>query len=99
MRRVLLVAIAAATLAAPAPAGAADCVTYPGDDAPQQTLAVWMAYGAAVHGVPGELPVRAALVELGRQKRRGRHARAALTITAADAAGNSTSEQRRVRIF
>ncbi len=65
MRRALLVAIAAATLAAPAPAGAADCVTYPGDDAPQQTLAVWMAYGAAVRGVPGELPVMAALVESG----------------------------------
>jgi hypothetical protein len=30
---------------------------------------------------------------LGRHKRRGRHARAALTITAADAAGNSTSER------
>lgn len=65
MRRALLVAIVAATLAAPAPAGAADCVTYPGDDAPQQTLAVWMAYGATVRGVPGELPVMAALVESG----------------------------------
>jgi hypothetical protein len=65
VRRALLVALAAATLAAPAPAGAADCVTYPGDDAPQQTLAVWMAYGAAVRGVPGELPVMGALVESG----------------------------------
>jgi hypothetical protein len=36
---------------------------------------------------------------LGRHKRRGRHARAALAITAADAAGNSTSERRRVRLF
>ena len=36
---------------------------------------------------------------LARQKRRGRHMRAALTVTAADAAGNSSSERRRVRLF
>ena len=240
MRRVLAIAVAAAALAVPAQANAADCITYPGDAAPKQAIAAWMAYGAAVRGVPAELPVMAALVEsgvsnlssgsadsvgffamrmgiwnqgeyagyptnpplqldwfldqalallaarrptdpgygaseqrygewaadilrpaqqfrdryqlrldeaetcaasaearislpgaartyrvssrprnlaagtperltlhfgrglraaLGRHKRRGRHARAALTITAADAAGNSTSEQRRVRIF
>ena len=65
MRRALLVAIAAATLAAPAPADAADCVTYPGDDASAQALAAWMAYGAELRGVPGELPVMGALVESG----------------------------------
>jgi hypothetical protein len=65
VRRALLVAIAAATLAAPAPASAADCVTYPGDNASTQTLAAWMAYGAGVRGVPGELPVMGALVESG----------------------------------
>jgi hypothetical protein len=36
---------------------------------------------------------------LARQKRRGRHVRAALTVTAADAAGNSSSERNRVRLF
>jgi hypothetical protein len=61
----LLVAITAAALAAPAPAGAADCVTYPGDAAPKPALAAWMAYGATLRGVPGELPVMAALVESG----------------------------------
>jgi hypothetical protein len=60
-----VVAAAAAALAAPSPAGAADCVTYPGDAAPKQTLAVWMAYGAQLRGIPGELPVMAALVESG----------------------------------
>jgi hypothetical protein len=65
VRRALLVAIAAATLAAPAPAGAADCVTYPGVDTPAQALAAWMAYGAELRGVPGELPVMGALVESG----------------------------------
>ena len=34
-----------------------------------------------------------------RHKRRGRHVRAALIVTAADAAGNSASERRRVRLF
>ena len=63
MRRALAIAVAAAALAGPASANAADCVTYPGDDAPKTTLAAWMAYGASARGVPGELPVMAALVE------------------------------------
>jgi hypothetical protein len=65
VRRGFVLAIVAAALAAPAPAGAADCVTYPGDAAPQQTLAQWLGYGAKVRGIPGELPVMAALVESG----------------------------------
>ena len=63
MRRALAIAVAAAALAAPASAEAADCLTYPGDEAPKATLAGWMAYGASARGVPGELPVTAALVE------------------------------------
>lgn len=63
MRRAIAIAVAAAALTGPAPASAADCVTYPGDAAPKTTLAAWMAYGAAVRGVPGELPVMAVLVE------------------------------------
>ena len=65
MRRALAIAVNAAALAGPAPAQAADCVTDPGDAAPKRALAAWMAYGAAVRGVPGELPVMAALVESG----------------------------------
>ncbi len=65
MRRVLAIAVAAAALAVPAQANAADCITYPGDAAPKQAIAAWMAYGAAVRGVPAELPVMAALVESG----------------------------------
>jgi hypothetical protein len=63
VRRALAIAVAAAALAGPASANAADCVTYPGDYAPKATLAAWMAYGASVRGVPRELPVMAALVE------------------------------------
>ena len=63
MRRALAIAVAAAALAGPASANAADCLTYPGDEAPKATLAGWMAYGASARGVPGELPVMAALVE------------------------------------
>ena len=63
VRRALAIAVAAAALAGPASANAADCVTYPGDSAPKPALAAWMAYGASARGVPGELPVMAALVE------------------------------------
>jgi hypothetical protein len=63
VRRALAIAALAVALAGPASANAADCVTYPGDDAPKSTLAAWMAYGANARGVPGELPVMAALVE------------------------------------
>jgi hypothetical protein len=38
---------------------------YPGDDAPQETLARWMARGAALRDIPQELPVMAALAESG----------------------------------
>ncbi len=65
MRRALAIAVIGAALAGAAPASAADCVTYPGDAAPKNVLAAWMAYGAAVRGVPGELPVMAALAESG----------------------------------
>jgi hypothetical protein len=63
VRRVLATAVAAVALAGPASANAADCITYPGDQAPKQALAAWMSYGATSRGVPGELPVMAALVE------------------------------------
>ena len=63
MRRALAIAVTVAALAGPASANAADCVTYPGDAAAKTALAGWMAYGAGARGVPGELPVMAALVE------------------------------------
>jgi hypothetical protein len=51
--------------AAPA-AYAVECpatTPYPGDNAPKAAIAAWMAAGAAARGIPGELPVMAALVE------------------------------------
>jgi hypothetical protein len=54
--------LAGAALAAPAQA----CpwpASYPGDAAPKEQLAQWMAGGASAAGLPGELPVMAALVE------------------------------------
>ncbi|MBO9534070.1 MAG: C40 family peptidase [Solirubrobacteraceae bacterium] len=39
--------------------------SYPGDDASQAQLAAWMAAEARERGLPGELPVMAALVESG----------------------------------
>ena len=53
------------TLAAGAPAAAADCRVYPGDYASSSAIAIWMADGAVRRGVPGELPVMGALVESG----------------------------------
>jgi hypothetical protein len=61
----------AAALAAPAVAGAvqpAPCEPvgeYPGDAAAKAAIARWMAGGAAVAGLPAELPVIAALVDSG----------------------------------
>ncbi len=40
-------------------------VAYPGDDAAQAALARWMAHGARSRGIPGELPVMAALESSG----------------------------------
>ena len=37
--------------------------TYPGDDAPKEQIAAWMAAEAEKRGLPGQLPVMAALVE------------------------------------
>ena len=67
---------AAAAAAAPAPAAAppaeaaAEALTvgggpgdYPGDDAPKEDIALWMAKRAEEAGLPPELPVMAALVE------------------------------------
>ena len=69
MRRALLVGLLALGAAAvPASAGATPCTTvpvYPGDAAPQATIAAWMASGATAVGLPGELPVMGALVESG----------------------------------
>jgi hypothetical protein len=65
-RVAILAALASAVLAGPAQA----CpwpASYPGDDAPKQELAQWMAGGAAAGGLPVELPVMAALVESGMQ--------------------------------
>lgn len=61
-----LLSAAVLLLATAVPSGAA-CVdvsaAYPGDDAARGDIAAWMAGGAARAGLPGELPVMAALVE------------------------------------
>jgi hypothetical protein len=62
IRVAILAVIAGAALAGPAQA----CpwpATYPGDAAPKEQLAQWMAAGATAAGLPGELPVMGALVE------------------------------------
>ena len=62
---VVLAAVSALALGA-ASASAATCVSptgYPGDNAPKEKIAAWMATGAGARGIPGELPVMAALVE------------------------------------
>jgi hypothetical protein len=71
-RHSIALALAAAGLLAcgAGPASAATCVSpvgYPGDAAPKEKLAAWMATGAGARGMPGELPVMAALVESGLQ--------------------------------
>lgn len=53
-------------LASPSPAAAACAdvsAAYPGDAAAKGSIAAWMAGGAVRAGLPGELPVMAALVE------------------------------------
>jgi hypothetical protein len=73
IRATLTALIAATSLAAigavwSAPAQAATCgkpVAYPGDSASAESFANWMANGAVARGLPGELPVMAALVESG----------------------------------
>jgi hypothetical protein len=73
LRRALLAAATAATVVGIGVGGAASasaaCVdvsaTYPGDGAADVQIAAWMAGGAARAGLPGELPVMAALVESG----------------------------------
>ena len=47
----------------PALATAGDVFPYPGDDAPREAIAAWMARNAEQVGIPGELPVMASLVE------------------------------------
>jgi hypothetical protein len=67
VRRPLVVslALAVALIAAGSNgAGAATCA-YPGDDATQETIAIWMGAGAREAGLPAELPVMAALVDSG----------------------------------
>jgi hypothetical protein len=50
----------------PAPDFSESCpAVYPGDDAPKERLARWMARAAADRGMPHELPVMAALAESG----------------------------------
>lgn len=67
----LIAALALALLAQPAAAAAAAstaCETaspYPGDAAGEPAIAGWMARGSRAAGLPGELPVMAALVESG----------------------------------
>jgi Ca2+-binding RTX toxin-like protein len=46
-------------------------IAYPGDDASQEAIAGWMARGARARGLPGELPVMAALVESGLRNLQG----------------------------
>jgi hypothetical protein len=68
LRSVVALALLGGLLVVPlaAPARAAECpatTPYPGDTAPKAAIAVWMATGASARGIPGELPVMAALVE------------------------------------
>ena len=49
----------------PVAAGAPIVTEYPGDDAPPEQIAAWMASEAKKRGLPGELPVMASLVESG----------------------------------
>jgi hypothetical protein len=66
MRVAILAALASGALAGPVQACPLP-VAYPGDDAPKEQLAQWMARGAIAAGLPGELPVMGALVESGLQ--------------------------------
>jgi hypothetical protein len=53
-------------LAAPQAGGVAAAMdAYPGDSAPKEQVALWMARTAQANGLPPELPVMAALVESG----------------------------------
>ena len=57
---------------APAPDFDEPCpALYPGDGAPKERIARWMARGAAERGLPPELPVMASLVESGLRNLRG----------------------------
>jgi hypothetical protein len=64
-----LVLVAGVAAASPSTGVGADLcnspVVYPGDDASREAIAQWMAHGARSRGIPGELPVMAALVESG----------------------------------
>jgi hypothetical protein len=64
-----LVLVAGVLAASPSTGVGADLcnspVVYPGDDASPEAIAQWMAHGARSRGIPGELPVMAALVESG----------------------------------
>jgi hypothetical protein len=65
-RRRTLPLLIATFLALGAGDASAACVypsAYPGDNAARQTIAAWMAGGAHDAGLPGELPVMAALVD------------------------------------
>jgi hypothetical protein len=70
-RRALPLLFAVPFVAASMPASRADgaaCVypsAYPGDNAAKATIAAWMAGSARDAGIPGELPVMAALVDSG----------------------------------
>jgi hypothetical protein len=44
---------------------------YPGDEAAKERIARWMARGAAERGLPGELPVMAAIAETGLRNLKG----------------------------
>lgn len=58
-------AIAGAAARTDAATPSCPITSYPGDDAAKASIATWMAQGAATAGLPGELPVMAALVESG----------------------------------
>jgi hypothetical protein len=51
------------------PAGCSLPTAYPGDDAARSVLAAWMAARATSRGIPGELPVMAALARSGLSNR------------------------------
>jgi cell wall-associated NlpC family hydrolase len=56
---------AAAAVADPGAAAAAAPDAYPGDDAPREQVAAWMAGQASKRGLPPQLPLMASLVESG----------------------------------
>jgi hypothetical protein len=63
----LAIALAVSAIAAAQSSPCSFPLVYPGDSAPRQAIAAWLAARAMMVGIPEELPVMAALVESGVQ--------------------------------